>query len=174
MAQTTPIRGGLHPIYGLLFMGGSDLNSEYALKSPNPYKLTTQLRNAKQSSQSEQSLMNARTNASKIKFHGKLETSPDCATEYDKEEFLTCLKEQVSYYYGLQIFFAMPTSDGTMYNLLSFSHLFELQNVIEEYESRIVQHDPVLEANGDENKFLSLSGLDNMMSTNFSIEPFQG
>ena len=46
----------------------------------------------------------------------------------------------------------MPTSDETVYNLLSFSHLFELQNVIEEYESRILQHDPVLEANGDETK----------------------
>ena len=39
-----------------------------------------------------------------------------------------------------------------MYNLLSFSHLFKLQNVIEEYESCIVQRDPVLEANGDETK----------------------
>ena len=131
-------------------MGGSDLNSEYALKSSNPYKLTTQLRNAKQSSQSERSLTDARTNASRIKFHhGKLETSTDCSTEYDKEEFLTSLKEQVSYY-GLQNFFAMPTSDRTMYNLLSFSHLFELQNVIEEYKSCVMQHDPVLEANGDE------------------------
>ena len=44
----------------------------------------------------------------------------------------------------------MPTSNGTMYNLLLFSHPFELQNVIEEYESCVVQHDPVLNANNDE------------------------
>jgi len=90
-------------------MGSSDLNSDYTSKSSNPYKLTTQLRNAKQSSQSKHSLMDARTDSSEVKFHGKLETSPDCSTEYDKEELLTSLKEQV-YYDGLQNFFAMPTS----------------------------------------------------------------
>ena len=51
---------------------------------------------------------------------------------------------------GCRTFFAMPTSDGTMYNLLSFSHLFELQNVIEEYGSCVMQHDPVLDADGEE------------------------
>jgi len=132
-------------------MGGSDVNSEYALKSTNPYKLTTQLRNAKQSSQSEHSHMDARTDASRIKFWNKLETSPDCSTEYDKGKFLTSPKEQVSYY-GLQNFFAMPTNDGAMYNLLSFSHPFELQNVIA--ESCVMQHDPVLDADGEEKEIL--------------------
>ena len=90
-------------------MGGSDLNSDYTLKSSNPYELTTQLRNAKQSSQFERSLTDARTDASRIKFHSKLETSPDYSSEYNKEKFLTSLKEKVSYY-GLQNFFAIPTS----------------------------------------------------------------
>jgi len=94
-------------------MGGSDLNNDYTLKSTSLHKLTTQLRNAKQSRQSERSLMDARTDASRIKFRGKLEASPDCSTEYDKEKFPTSLKEEVSYY-GLQNFFAMPTRDGTM------------------------------------------------------------
>ena len=53
-------------------------------------------------------------------------------------------------YYGLQNFFAMPTSDGAMYNLLSLSRLFELQNVIQECKSCVMQHNPVLDANGDE------------------------
>jgi len=36
-------------------------------------------------------------------------------------------------------------------NALSFSHLlFELQNVIEEYKSCVVQHDPVLDADVEE------------------------
>ena len=32
--------------------------------------------------------------------------------------------------------------------------ILELQNVIEEYESCVMQHDPVLEANGDETVIL--------------------
>eukprot|EP00979_Chaetoceros_neogracilis_P007259 scaffold1521_cov271-Chaetoceros_neogracile.AAC.67 len=119
--------------------------SDYTLVSTIPYKLTTQLRNAKQSSQSEHSLMDARTDSFKIKFHGKLETTPDCTTEYDKEEFLTALKEQVNYY-GLHNFFAMPATDGTMHNLLSSSHLFELEDVLTEYNSRVIQNDPVVDA----------------------------
>ena len=55
-------------------------------------------------------------------------------------------------YYGLQNFFAMPTNDGAMYNLLSFSHPFELQNVIA--ESCVMQHDPVLDADGEEKEIL--------------------
>ena len=44
----------------------------------------------------------------------------------------------------------MPTSDGMMYNLLSFLHLFEVQNMIEECEFCVVQHDPVLDTNDEE------------------------
>ena len=40
--QTDPICGGSHLIFGL-FMGGSDLNAEYDLKTKSPYKITTQL-----------------------------------------------------------------------------------------------------------------------------------
>ena len=88
MVEKNPIRGGLHPIYSL-FMGSGDLNSCYTLKSTNPYKLSMQLRNAKQSSQSKGALMDAIIDATRIRFHSKLETSPDCFTEYAKEEFLT-------------------------------------------------------------------------------------
>ena len=79
MAQTNLIGGGLHPIYSL-FMGSSDLNSDYTLKSTNPCKLTMQLCNAKQSRKSERALMDARADATRIKFHGKLETTPECST----------------------------------------------------------------------------------------------
>lgn len=145
---TSPRRGGIHPIFGL-FMGGSDLDDDYKLKSQAPYKLTTQLRNPKQSGSSEQSLMDARTDATKLKFHGKLETSADCTTEYDKEEFLTALREQVNYY-GLQNFYAMPDEDGKMRNLIVDSHLFDLESVKDEYESRLLRPTPVLDANQQE------------------------
>ena len=107
--MSTPIpphRGGIHPIFRL-FMGGSNLDDTYHLKSNSLYKLTTQLCNAKQSGSSECALLDARMDALKIKFHGKLETAANCTTKYNKEAFLTALKEQVQYY-GLQNFFAMP------------------------------------------------------------------
>ena len=71
MAQTNHIRGELHPIYSL-FMGDSDLNNNYTLKSTIPYEATTQLCNVKQSNQSERALMDTRTDTTNIKFHGKL------------------------------------------------------------------------------------------------------
>ena len=58
-AITKPKRGGVHPIYRL-FMGASELTDDYTLTSTTLYKLTTQLRNPKQSSSSERILINAR------------------------------------------------------------------------------------------------------------------
>ena len=95
-----PKRGGMHPIYGL-FMGGSDLTNHYTLKSSTPYRLTTQLRNPKQSSSSERILISARQNTSSITFKGNLDTSANCTNEHDKEGFITALEEQISFY-GLE------------------------------------------------------------------------
>ena len=91
-----PKRGGLHPIYGL-FMGGSELTNNYTLKSTTPYKLTTQLRNPKQSSSSERILVSARQRAISVTFKGNLETPSNCTNEYDKEGFITALEEQVAF-----------------------------------------------------------------------------
>ena len=104
LSLTAPIRGGLHPIYGL-FMGGSELNDDYTLKTNTPYKFTTQLRNSKQSSSSEQMLMKRRSDATAITFKGNLEVSETCITEYDKENFITALKEQVAFYELHSLFF---------------------------------------------------------------------
>ena len=76
-SRIMPKRGGMHPIYGL-FMGGSELIDDYTLKSTTPYKLTTQLRNLKQSSSSEHILISARQNASSVSFQGNLETPANC------------------------------------------------------------------------------------------------
>jgi len=84
---TPPLRGGVHPIYGI-FMGGSDLTNNYTLKSDTPYKYTTQLRNSKQSSVSEQRFMSRRSDVTAISFKGNLEISTPTATEYDKRSSL--------------------------------------------------------------------------------------
>ena len=134
--MTTPIRGGNHPIYGI-FMGGGDLADDYTLKSSMPYKFTTQLRNPKQSSTSEARLMTQRNDVTAISFKGNLEISTPTTTEYNKEEFVTALKEQVSHY-GLNLLFSMSDSAGKAHELTENSHLFNIDSVIAEHELRLV------------------------------------
>ena len=67
--------------------------------------------------------MNARSDPSKVKLHGKLETSDACVTKYDKEKFIQAVKEKVSYD-GLQAFFAVPTAGRNMKNFVLSPHIF--------------------------------------------------
>ena len=89
-----PKRDGIHPIYGM-FMWGSELTIDYTLKSKTPYRLTTQLRNPKQSSSAERIEISARKNVFSITSKGNLDTPVNCINEYDKEGFITLLKEQI-------------------------------------------------------------------------------
>ena len=41
----------------------------------------------------------------------------------------------------------MPTADGTMKNLIPNYHLFELDEIIKEYELRLIKTNPVLKDN---------------------------
>ena len=117
-------------------MGGSVLTKDSTLKPANLYKLTTQLRNSKQSSSSERILISARQNASSVSFKGNLETPANCTNEYDKDGFVTALEEQVAFY-GLQNLFSIPDSDGVMHSLVQDCHLFDLKGVIAEFNSRM-------------------------------------
>ena len=65
-------------------MGGSELANNYTLKLKTPYKLITQLRNPKQSSLSEQTIINSWQNATSITFKGNLEIPATWINEYDK------------------------------------------------------------------------------------------
>ena len=112
-------------------MGGSELNDNYTLKTNTPYKFTTQLRNSKQSSSSEQMLIKRHSDATAIIFKGNLEVSETCITEYDKENFITALKEQVAFY-GLHSLFSMPDSSGKMHSLVEDAHLFSMSQVRDE------------------------------------------
>ena len=134
-SRIMPKRGGMHPIYEL-FMGGSELTDDYTLKSTTPYKLTTQLRNSKQSSPSKRILISARQNASSVSFKGNLETPDNYTNEYDKDGFVTALEEQVAFY-GLHNLFSIPDSNGLMHSLVQDCHLFDLKGVIAELNSRM-------------------------------------
>ena len=48
-------------------------------------------------------------------------------------------------YYGLRTVFTVPTAYGMMKNLILDSHIFELDDIIKEYESRLINPNPVLE-----------------------------
>ena len=65
-------------------MGGSELANNYTLKLKTPYKLITQLHNPKQSSLSEQTIINSWQNATSITFKGNLEIPATWINEYDK------------------------------------------------------------------------------------------
>ena len=46
----------------------------------------------------------------------------------------------------------MPTSDRMMKNIILYSRLFELDNIIKEYESRLIKPDPVIKDDHRETK----------------------
>ena len=93
--------------------------------------------------------MDASSYPYKLKLHDKLDTPDECVTEYNKEAFLQYLREQVSYYV-LQMFFFIPTSDKTMNNLALNYYLFEIDTIINKYESRLINPDTVLKENNHE------------------------
>ena len=95
--------------------------------------------------------MDARSDPSKRKFHGKLDTPAYYFTEYDKEEFIQDIKGKVSYC-GLEMFFTMPDADGMMINHILNSHLFKFDDIIKEYESRLIKPNPVLKEDSGEKK----------------------
>ena len=142
-------RGGNHPVLGN-YLGGSDLNHEYKLVKKNSYKYTSQLRTVKQLSVNEGKLREERNSISTMKFDGKLEL-PESAgsTEMDKEQFFQGVQENINFY-GLQTFFFLPDSSNEMRNLVKNTHLFTLEDVINEHDSRLTEPPAIVDSNGTE------------------------
>lgn len=130
----TPRRGGIHRLYGV-YQGGSELNDQYQLPLRRTYNFTTQLRNAKQLSISENKLMEARNDSSAMKFNGKLEATASDINEFDKEQFIRALMDKVRFY-GLETFFYQPNSSGRMVSLMTEYHAFTVDEVLAEYSER--------------------------------------
>ena len=142
-------RGGNHPVLGN-YLGGSDLNHEYKLVKKNSYKYTWQLRMVKQLSVNEGKLREERNSISTMKFDGKLDL-PESAgsTEMDKEQFFQGVQENINFY-GLQTFFFLPDSSNEMRNLVKNTHLFTLEDVINEHDSRLTEPPAIDDSNGNE------------------------
>ena len=77
--------------------------------------------------------MNYQSDSSSITFKGNLEISLPTVTEKNKEEFITTLKEHISYY-SLDSIYSMSDAIGNVYPLIDNAHLFSLDSVA-------VQHD---------------------------------
>ena len=90
--------------------------------------------------------MDVSSDLSKLIFHQKLETPSDCVTKYNKQECLKAIKKQVAYC-DLQMFFTVPTTDGTMKNLILNFHILDLDDITKECESCLINPDTVLDDN---------------------------
>ena len=144
MTSSDPKRGGNHPVYGE-YQGGSEIDDHYGqiISGARTFKYPSQLRNLKQLSSNQKTLMDNKKDISMIKFDGVLELSTDNINQLDKEQFIKAVADEVKYY-GLQSFFSMPRDNGSMVSLVKESHAFTLEEVIAEYEDRLDEPAPVL------------------------------
>ena len=137
-----PRRGGddIHGVY----MGGAPLDRRYVSSKAKSYHATSQLRTIKASSLNEAALNKQLRDTSFLKFDGKLEVdNADAVTELNKEEFLEAVKEVVKRY-GLESFFYMPNSQDKMTNIVEEPHAFDVNTVLEEHLSRMLEPDPIM------------------------------
>ena len=141
--EDNPRRGG-NGWLGI-FLGGAPLTSQYLLDpTEEHYKCALQVRNPKALLSIESDLRKASNDLSSLKFNGKLRlpASSSPPTEFDKEEFLLTVDYSVNAY-GFQTFFHLPDETGEMRDLSEDSHLFTVQQVIDEHYSRLDEPGPV-------------------------------
>ena len=133
------------------YQGGSQLLDDYKHKisSSRTFKYTSQLRNLKQLSINQKTLMDARKDTNMIKFDGKLEVSNDDSAQLDKEQFINAVADEVKYY-GLESFFSIPRENVTMASILKESHAYTNDEVIVEYEDRPTEPVPIINGDGKE------------------------
>ena len=147
--MSTIKRGGNHLTLGS-YLGGCDLDDDYCLVKPNSYKYTSQLRTLKQLSANETKLREDRNSILILKFDGKLELSSLATSkEMDKEQFFQSVLKNIAFY-GLQTFFFLPDLSKKMKSLVKNTHLFTLDDVMQEHDSRLTEPPAILDLSGVE------------------------
>ena len=134
------------------YQGGSQLKDDYSQKTSGArtFKYPSQLRNLKQISMNQKTLMDARKDTSLTKFDGKLEVAEDDPAQLDKEQFITAVADEAKYY-GLESFFSITREDGSMTSILKESHAYTVDEVTAEYMDRLNEPPLLLdEDTGDE------------------------
>ena len=141
-------RGRKHPILGH-YAGGCPIDDNYKLSKVNPFKYTSQLRTVKQLSNNETRLIDDCASVSSMKFDGNLELNESLpSTEMNKEQFFQAVSNNINFY-GLQTFFYLPF-DGKMRYLVKNIHLFTIDSVTQEHESRLIKPFVINDSNGTE------------------------
>ncbi len=97
-------------MYGI-YLGGSEMNSDFELSAHRNYNFSTQRRNPKSISHIEGPLIDARSSTTALKFNGQLEAAEASADELDKERFIQELRDKVRYH-GQQFFFTFCRDTG--------------------------------------------------------------
>ena len=143
-------RGGKHIRAGF-YQGGSVLNDSYELKFKNSYHSSTQLREERFLSDLEKSLVASKQSISVRRFKGYLGIDRP-TDEMNKDEFVQEIRASVRKF-GLESFFCLPDRSGKMKFLVTSSHLFTLEDVLDEHASRL-EDEPqaIVDANGTETR----------------------
>ncbi len=143
-------RGGKHIRAGFN-QGGSVLNDSYELKFKNSYHSSTQLREERFLSDLEKSLVASKQSISVRRFKGYLGIDRP-TDEMNKDEFVQEIRASVRKF-GLESFFCLPDRSGKMKFLVTSSHLFTLEDVLDEHASRL-EDEPqaIVDANGTETR----------------------
>ena len=137
--DATPERGGKHDRYGI-YIGGSGLDHAYTLSNQTrSYRYSSQCRNTKSISKIERGFNEDRDSTSILKFNGKLMRSSGEETELHKEKFIETIEDLVREH-GEQTFYYLTSKDGPskMVNLTEHHHEYTVEDVINEYESRLL------------------------------------
>jgi hypothetical protein len=137
-------RGVHHKSYGSPYLGGSALNDDYTLKGAGRnYHWPNQLRSQKSTANLFRTLMDKRDNPSYKKFSGSLETTLSTTSDLDKDEFVRKIKTNIGWM-GMESFFAIAKPDGSVVPLADSYFVFKVEDVLQEFTSRLVEPGPML------------------------------
>ena len=134
------------------YVGGSPLDNTYQLiTSEESFKCALQLRNAKTLLGIEYDFRKSSASSTSLKYDGKLklDSSEVTSKELDKEEFLLAVDEAIMSY-GLQTFFYLPDQTGTIKYLAEEPHMFTIDQIMVEHDSRMIEPAPLLDDNDEE------------------------
>lgn len=137
-------RGGHHKSYGSPYLGGSGLNDDYTLKGVGRnYHWPNQLRSQKSTANLFRTLMDKRDTPTYKKFSGSLETTLSTTSDLDKDEFVRKIKTNIGWM-GMESFFAIAKPDGSVVSLVDNYFVFKVEDVLQEFTSRLVEPGPIL------------------------------
>ena len=127
------------------------MTPDYALSTLNGYSGTSQLKSEKILNLAENSLYYQRNDTVTIKFNGKVDVKEDTASfsDLNLEGFLCAVGNTIERF-GLETYFYLSDSSGTMKYFPEDLHTFSLTSVLDEDTSQLLEPSPVMDTTGSE------------------------